>query len=182
MPFTGGGTLDRSDLESIHSRTERDPLFLNELVRLLGQERSVSWPNTSPQLIREVIGLPLDQLSEECNDVLTIASVIGRDVSEKLGHRWMQSTLLDVNQTFSRSTGRWDEAFEFGIRGLSAVPNEPRNLGDLEFTACDLGDYDKGDSNLDGILTALRNPTSPSLDYLLPYFAITISMSVDLRR
>ena len=38
-----------------------------------------SWSVTIPQGVREVVGRRLDHLSEACNRVLTIASVIGRE-------------------------------------------------------------------------------------------------------
>jgi len=72
--------------EAVHRETEGNPFFLTEIVRLLAAdgrlERPVgsgSWSVGIPQSIREVIGRRLDRLSEECNRVLTVAAVVGRE-------------------------------------------------------------------------------------------------------
>ena len=93
-------------VEAVHRETEGNPFFVNEIVRLLvadgrleKAEATASWSVTIPQSVREVVGRRLDHLSETCNDVLTVASVIGREfdltvlgrVSELPGDR-----LLDV--------------------------------------------------------------------------------------
>src|SRR4030095_7299549 len=74
--------------------TEGNPFFLNEVVRRLvsegkleDPERTKSWSVSIPQGVREVVGRRLDHLSPECNRVLTIAAVIGREVGfEPLTH------------------------------------------------------------------------------------------------
>lgn len=79
---SGGVTLTASNLELIHNRTEGNPLFLNELVRLLseeGMEATDSWATSLPEGVKDAIGRRLDRLSERCNETLTIASVIGRE-------------------------------------------------------------------------------------------------------
>ena len=59
---------------------------MNEVVRLLvadgrleKPEGVTAWSVTIPQSVREVVGRRLDHLSDECNQVLTIGSVIGRE-------------------------------------------------------------------------------------------------------
>ncbi len=71
---------------AVYRETEGNPFFVNEVVRLLVADRRIehaadvkSWSVTIPQSVREVVGRRLDHLSEECNRVLTIASVIGRE-------------------------------------------------------------------------------------------------------
>ena len=76
--------------ELIHLHTEGNSFFVTELVRLLQQE-GVLHANAAdaeavllervPAGVREVIGRRLDHLSEVCNRVLTIGSVIGREFS-----------------------------------------------------------------------------------------------------
>ena len=58
------------------------------MVRLLTSEGQLerpeevqSWSLTIPQGIREVVGRRLNNLSEECNRVLAISSVISRSVA-----------------------------------------------------------------------------------------------------
>ncbi len=72
---------------TIHQRTEGNPLFVTEVVRLLVQEGELtqesgtgdSWTVRIPEGVREVIGRRLNRLSQGCNETLTIASVVGRE-------------------------------------------------------------------------------------------------------
>lgn len=75
-------------VRTVYQQTEGNPFFLSEIVRLLVVEGQLENPQTRtslssriPEGVREVIGRRLDQLSDECNRVLTIASVIGREFS-----------------------------------------------------------------------------------------------------
>lgn len=77
----------RGLLDAVHTQTEGNPLFVTETVRLLVQEGELtaertahrdSWSVRIPEGVREVIGRRLDRLSERCNEVLTLASIIGR--------------------------------------------------------------------------------------------------------
>jgi len=75
-------------VQAVYRETEGNPFFVSEVVRLLVAEgRLERWseagaPNVSiPQSVREVIGRRLDRLSEDCNQLLTVASVIGREFS-----------------------------------------------------------------------------------------------------
>src|SRR5207244_4652754 len=71
---------------TIYTETEGNPLFVGEVVRLLAPEGRLSdvdlpflWTLGIPQGVREVIGGRLRRLSEDCKDVLVLASVLGRD-------------------------------------------------------------------------------------------------------
>ncbi len=82
-----GVALSNDLLESVHDRTDGNPLFLGELIRLLGQANvpaSELWTQALPEGVRDVIGRRLDRLSEYCNQVLTAASVIGREFDLQL--------------------------------------------------------------------------------------------------
>jgi DNA-binding SARP family transcriptional activator len=67
----------------VHAETEGNPLFVGETVRLLAAEKRLNEPATAPlaipQSVREVIGRRLHHLSEDCNRLLTLASVLGRE-------------------------------------------------------------------------------------------------------
>ena len=72
----------------MYTRTEGNPLFVTEVVRLLAQEGELSvdqagnrdsWTARIPEGVREVIGRRLNSLSQRCNDALVVASVIGRE-------------------------------------------------------------------------------------------------------
>ena len=75
-------------VSTVYQQTEGNPFFLSEIVRLLVVEGQLERPQVTtasgvriPEGVREVIGRRLDQLSDECNRILTVASVIGREFS-----------------------------------------------------------------------------------------------------
>jgi tetratricopeptide (TPR) repeat protein len=75
--------------EAVHRQAEGNPLFVTEVVRLLVQEHALTegsdtasdWSLRVPEGVRAVIGRRLDQLSAECNDMLRLASIVGREFS-----------------------------------------------------------------------------------------------------
>jgi eukaryotic-like serine/threonine-protein kinase len=86
----------RELVEAIHRETEGNPLFVGEVVRLLAAEGSLEdlkveslWTFGIPQGVREVIGRRLSRLSPRCTQMLTLASVLGRefrlDALERVG-------------------------------------------------------------------------------------------------
>ncbi len=71
---------------AVYEETEGNPLFVGEVVRLLADEGRLetvasepSWHLRIPQSARAVIERRLERLSDECKDVLTLASVVGRE-------------------------------------------------------------------------------------------------------
>ena len=81
-------------LEAVHQQSEGNPLFVTEIARLMtltgestaepgGQHESANM--RIPEGIREVIGRRLNRMSQDCNEALATASVIGREFAlEKL--------------------------------------------------------------------------------------------------
>jgi DNA-binding CsgD family transcriptional regulator len=80
---------------SLHQQTEGNPLFLREIVRFLEQQgilnAEIQAPDAAlprvirvPEGLKEVIGRRLNLLSPACNEVLALASVIGRNFSLEL--------------------------------------------------------------------------------------------------
>jgi tetratricopeptide (TPR) repeat protein len=78
--------------EAVHRQTEGNPLFVQEVVRYLVEEGLITrkegrWRPTKdtplemsiPEGLRDVIGKRLSLLSPECNQLLAVASVIGRE-------------------------------------------------------------------------------------------------------
>jgi pentatricopeptide repeat protein len=78
--------------EAVHRQTEGNPLFVQEVVRYLVEEGLITrkeggWRPTRdtplemsiPEGLRDVIGKRLSLLSPECNQLLSVASVIGRE-------------------------------------------------------------------------------------------------------
>jgi DNA-binding SARP family transcriptional activator len=64
---------------TLSEETEGNPLFVGEIVRLLSVEGVRSEGLAIPQSIRDVIARRLTHLSDECNRVLVLASVLGRE-------------------------------------------------------------------------------------------------------
>jgi predicted ATPase/DNA-binding SARP family transcriptional activator len=88
----------------LHAQTEGNPLFVGEIVRLLSAEGVPSGSAAEarlaiPQSIRDVIAGRLAQLSAACEQMLVLASVIGRefavDALARLGGV-AESELLDI--------------------------------------------------------------------------------------
>ena len=72
--------------KTLHDQTEGNPLFLREIVRFLEQRGALGGGASDlpsairiPEGVTEVIGRRLNLLSAGCNEVLALASVIGRD-------------------------------------------------------------------------------------------------------
>jgi tetratricopeptide (TPR) repeat protein len=78
--------------EAVHRQTEGNPLFVQEVVRYVAEEGLITrkegqWRPTRdtplemsiPEGLRDVIGKRLSLLSPECNQLLSVASVIGRE-------------------------------------------------------------------------------------------------------
>lgn len=68
-------------VEAVYSRTEGNPFFMTEVVRLLDLEDETSPPPVSglPDSVRLAIGRRMTRLSPETQQVLTVASVLGRE-------------------------------------------------------------------------------------------------------
>jgi serine/threonine protein kinase/tetratricopeptide (TPR) repeat protein len=86
IELTSGHTAPRALVEAVYRETEGNPFFVHEVVRLLQSdgrlehpESVASWSLEIPQGVRQVVGRRLDGLPEECNRVLAVASIIGRD-------------------------------------------------------------------------------------------------------
>jgi len=80
-----GAMLPVGLAKTLHDQTEGNPLFLREIVRFLEQRGALTGDGVStaavriPEGVTEVIGRRLNLLSAGCNEVLSLASVIGRD-------------------------------------------------------------------------------------------------------
>lgn len=85
IKLTIGSDPPESLVGAIQTETEGNPFFIIETVRLLASEGRLkdggqsSWSHTIPQGVKEVIGRRLDTLSQACNRMLTLASVLGRE-------------------------------------------------------------------------------------------------------
>ncbi|MEE8346454.1 MAG: AAA family ATPase, partial [Dehalococcoidia bacterium] len=129
IEITAGMSPPEALVEAVYRETEGNPFFVNEVVRLLvadgrleRPEEVKSWSVTIPQGVREVVGRRLNHLSKECNGVLTVASVIGREFG------------LDALERVSDVTGdRLLEALEEAV-AARVVAEMPRAVGRYSFT------------------------------------------------
>ena len=88
MEVTTGAKPPSGLVRAVFAQTEGNPLFVTEVVRLLAQEGELTPERISkhdsgsvriPEGVREVIGRRLNRLTQRCNEVLTVAAVIGRE-------------------------------------------------------------------------------------------------------
>ena len=108
----------------LHEETAGNPLFVGEIVRLLTADGVRSEPTLNvrlvvPQTVRDVIARRLGRLSQECNRVLVLAAVIGREFALDALARVAgvsEDELLDT----------LDEAMT--VRVVSEVPGGPGSL------------------------------------------------------
>jgi tetratricopeptide (TPR) repeat protein len=142
IEHTTGVAPPESLVETVYAQTEGNPLFVTEVVRLLVEEgllKSSSaslegtevteaaweqvWMIRIPEGVREAIGRRLSRLSERCNQVLTVAAVMGREFTlEQIGalvDDLPKERLLDVIE----------EALAARI-----IEELPRAVGRYEFT------------------------------------------------
>ncbi len=116
-------------IEEIHDRTEGNPFFIAEVVRDLSREatergRDIDMVGSFriPEGVREAVGIRLNQLSEECNQTLRSAAVIGREfdfallaaVSEELSENALLDAINDaLRASVIRDLHGPDERYEF---------------------------------------------------------------------
>ncbi len=105
IEMTAGKPAPAGLVDMVYRETEGNPFFVSEIVRLLVADgRLDRWEDGAevsiPQSVREVIGRRLDRLSEPCNQLLTVASVIGREfalsVLESVGGTPTRERVLDL--------------------------------------------------------------------------------------
>ena len=105
-------------ITALHAETEGNPLFVAETVRLLadeGSQREIS----IPQSVRDVIARRLTRLSDECNRLLQLASVLGREFA-----RTVLTRMGDMSDDALLET--LDEAMT--ARLVTDVPGTPGRL------------------------------------------------------
>ncbi|MDP6666056.1 MAG: hypothetical protein QF357_01510, partial [Dehalococcoidia bacterium] len=96
-------------VKKVFFQTEGNPLFIVEMVRLMGEEGLLqeealldaeNWSIRLPEGVREVIGRRLDRLSERTNEMLTTAAAVGRDfrlgVLSELSDETSDDQLMDA--------------------------------------------------------------------------------------
>ncbi len=109
---------------TLHEETDGNPLFVTETVRLLIEEGAHSEPDAVvriafPQSVRDVIARRLAHLSDECNRVLVLAAVLGREFALTALARLSGSSEDQLLETL-------DEAMT--VRVISDSPDSPGRL------------------------------------------------------
>lgn len=98
-----GVTPPESLVRAVHDETEGNPLFLEEVTRLLLEEGRLDGGSAEtgarislPRSVREVIERRLKPLSSECLHILTLASVLGREFSLDALSRLVERPVEDI--------------------------------------------------------------------------------------
>ena len=120
-----GVNLPNDILLTIHSRTDGNPMFVNEVVELIdpGQmTENRAWTEVIPDGVRDAIGSRLSRLSETCKQVLGNASVIGREFDLNL------LMTLDPDVGADGVLGALDEALEAKV-----IEDMPSAVGRYQF-------------------------------------------------
>ena len=84
MTIVSGQSITEHLAVTVHRQTEGNPLFVQEVAPYLGEEQALATGDSEvelrvPEGVRDVIGKRLSRLSKECNQILAVASVIGRE-------------------------------------------------------------------------------------------------------
>jgi class 3 adenylate cyclase len=78
----------RELIDRIFEETEGNPFFLSEVVNLMAQEGKLTAESVSdiaiPDGVREALGRRLDRISEEANELLQTAAVVGREFNYEM--------------------------------------------------------------------------------------------------
>ena len=114
-------------VQTVHERTEGNPLFVTELLRLLASEARqefpqdvASWSLRIPHGVRHTIRRRLEKLTEAQRRILAVASVIGRDFSLGVLERVRGESGATTRGHLVEALG---EARAIGV--VSEVPNRP---------------------------------------------------------
>jgi tetratricopeptide (TPR) repeat protein len=122
-----GADVDSSVIDALEARTDGNPLFVSELVRLMLRDASatraaVRFPEEIPEGVQEAIARRAAELSQSCRATLEMAAVLGRDFP------------LDVLQELAR-TDATDllEALDEGVTA-GMLLRTPGATGDFRFS------------------------------------------------
>jgi len=123
---SAGINLTLEAAEAIHKRTDGNPFFVGEVTRQVTLENITEdpgWASIIPEGVRDAIGRRLNRLSDHCNQMLTIASVVGREIEFRL----LISLMGDLNE--DQMLAAMDEAVE-----VQLIEELPNSVGLYQFT------------------------------------------------
>lgn len=126
IELTVGSAPSDCLLAAVHRETDGNPLFVREVAQLLAHEGRLDSAEDPtfrglgiPQGIKQVIGRRLRQLSDACRQVLTVASVLGREVDAEVVEGVTRLSREQLLQAF-------DEAFTARVVTEGATPGQMR--------------------------------------------------------
>jgi DNA-binding winged helix-turn-helix (wHTH) protein/tetratricopeptide (TPR) repeat protein len=129
-----GAASSESVVRAVYEMSEGNPFFLQETVRLFVAEgrfgasrEEGEWRVILPQGVRDVIGRRLDTLSRDCNRLLGLAAVIGRDFALNVLH---ELAALPADEVL----GLIDEAIATRIVVASSADDDAASLGRYAFS------------------------------------------------
>lgn len=102
LGLVSGMELPADLATAVMEKTEGNPFFVLETVRLLAAEGRLSRQKPAPPMIplpptvREVVGQRLSRLSEPCRRLLTVAAIIGREFGATVLERASAQSRLEV--------------------------------------------------------------------------------------
>jgi DNA-binding CsgD family transcriptional regulator len=121
-----GTALPDSVIGTIYQRTDGNPLFARELIRVLLEENAgraiTAVPNRIPAGVRETIARRLMRLSARCNELLGIAAVHGRQFSAR-------ELAVAADETVAEVLIGLEPAMQAGV-----VDASDGTVGDFQFT------------------------------------------------
>ncbi|MFQ6028788.1 MAG: helix-turn-helix transcriptional regulator [Dehalococcoidia bacterium] len=130
LEVTSGTRPSPRLIETIYSHTEGNPFFISELTRLLLERGELGIEGIDgpqgiqiPDGVREVIGQRLNRLTQQCNDMLITASIIGREF------RLEQLSVLIEDLSGDRLLEVAEEALAVGV-----IEELPQTVGHYQFT------------------------------------------------
>jgi tetratricopeptide (TPR) repeat protein len=112
---------------AVLEKTDGNPLFVGEAIRLLASEQLLDrpqgqWRLVLPESVRQVIARRLSRLTEETNDVLALAAVLGREFDVEALQALCGARRSDLLEAL-------DNAIAAGV-----VTEVPRGIGRLRFS------------------------------------------------
>ncbi len=123
---SAGITLTLEAAEVIHKRTDGNPFFVGEITRQVTLDNITEdqgWASVIPEGVRDAIGRRLNRMSDQCNQMLTTASVIGQECEFRLLNSLMGDTAED------QLLAAMDEAV-----GAHLIEESPQSAGRYQFT------------------------------------------------
>jgi DNA-binding CsgD family transcriptional regulator len=126
-------------VRTVHTQTEGNPLFMTQVVQLMAQEGNLKseaaeghqWNIRIPAGVYDAIGRRIDKLSDGCNRILMVASVIGREFE-----LWLLERVESNSSTSSQQNLAGEELLEAVEEGLTTrlIEELPQSVGCYQFS------------------------------------------------